>query len=333
MLLEYNLEVMIMEARAELSRQIMPFVHEGAAIQIQCILSNFHITSGKQRFSTANTISAVAKRFLCAKKIDGLSPKTLNNYEYALAIFAQQVHIPVSKINADDIRAYITFLTDKGLKKSSLQTNINILRSFFSWLTNEDIIKKSPMLRINSLKVNRKKTRHGLSADELEQLRDACNSYREKALVEFFVSSGCRLSEVAGIELSTLNFQERSVSVCGKGDKTRTVFFSSKAKLMIGIYLSQRSGGASLFASEKAPFQGLKGRTIQKIISNIGARAKLRPIHPHLLRHTFATNALNSGMDITVIQRLLGHEDVGTTQIYASVSNDTIRYEYDKVIT
>jgi len=326
-----------MNAKNELSNKLLELWMEdtppSAPMQkIQSILQDYSIT--KEVDVGRSNLKKRITYFLGAKRIDGLSAKTIENYRFTLNTFAAQVNKHVAKITTDDIRAYISYLTDeRHLKESSLQTHINTLRTFFGWLHVEGVIKKNPMLKIKSIKLDRKRTRRALSAEELERLRNACKNYKEKTLVEFLVSSGCRLSEAANIDLSTINFHERSVKVIGKGNKERTVYFSVRAKLMIEEYVKQRKGGAALFASIKRPYPPMKPRGIQQALQNIGEQAGLpKRVHPHLLRHTFATHALNCGMDITVIQRLLGHEDISTTQIYASISQETVRHEYDKFV-
>lgn len=202
------------------------------------------------------------------------------------------------------------------------------------WLYTEEKIKKNPMLKIRSLKLDKKNARQALSVEELERLRDACKGYREKALVEFLVSTGCRLSEVANLKVADLNFADRSVMVIGKGDKDRVVFFSVRARLMLQEYIKERKGGDGLFVSTKTPYLPLKQRAIQRIIAGISERAGLASrVHPHLLRHTFATHALNAGMDVTAIQRRLGHEDISTTQIYAAMNEDVIKHQYNKYVS
>ena len=300
--------------------------------ELKVLLDGYCITREpvRERSNLKKQISA----FLTAKKIDGLSHKTLKNYREMLTSFHSQVDKHITKITTDDIRTYIGYLADeRRLKDSSIQTHINTLRSFFSWLDMEDIIKKNPMRKIKSLKIDRMKARRPLTPEELEQLRDGCCSYKEKALVEFLVSSGCRLNVVTGIRIDQIDWQSRSVVVLGKGHKERTVYFSVRAKLMLREYLSCRKGGEALFASTRKPYAAMSPRAVEKALQRIGERAgETRRIYPHLMRHTFATNALHGGMDITIIQHLLGHSDPKTTLIYAELRPDAIRYAYEKVI-
>lgn len=324
-----------MTARHELAKRLVSLVSDGEAVTLETlekVLKEYTITK-----ETEDEKSDLKKRinyYLGAKRIDGLSPRTLANYRYTLEMFAQRMNKSVSKITTDDIRGYITYLSnDRKLSETSLQTHISVLRAFFGWLHTEEKIKKNPMMKIRSLKLDKKNARQALSVEELERLRDACKGYREKALVEFLVSTGCRLSEVAQLRVEDINFAERTVVVTGKGDKDRMVFFSVRARLMLQEYIKERKGGDGLFVSSKTPYEPLKPRAIQRIIHALSERAGLEArVHPHLLRHTFATHALNSGMDVTVIQQLLGHENIATTQIYAAMNEDMIKHQYNKYV-
>lgn len=324
-----------MNAKTELAKRLIAMVSTDMATSAEAIngiLKDYNIS--REAEEEKSDLSKRIIYYLGAKRIDGLSPQTLKNYKYTLEMFAQRVSKSVSKITTDDIRAYITYLGDsRELKETSLQTHINTLRAFFGWLHTEEKIKKNPMLKIRSLKLDKKNARQALSVEELERLRDACTGYREKALVEFLVSTGCRLSEVARLHIDDLNFNDRTVLVTGKGDKDRQVYFSVRARLMLQEYIKQRKGGTGLFVSSKTPYELLKQRAIQRIVHTVSERAGLSGrVHPHLLRHTFATLALNSGMDVTVIQRLLGHEDIATTQIYASMNEEVVKHQYNKYV-
>jgi len=321
-----------MDAKQELTQKLCLLCPD-AAEQINEALAGFTIAkdTGKERSNLKKRIES----FIIAKKIDGLSAKTLKNYREMLTAFSVKVDKHVTKINTDDIRGYIGYLSEeRRLKDSSIQTHINTLRSFFSWLDIEDVIKKNPMRKIKSLKLDQKKTRRPLTQEELEQLRDGCKTYKQKALVEFLVSTGCRLGEVVGIKIDKIDWQSRSVVVLGKGNKERTVYFSVRTKLMLQAYLSARKGGDALFASSRAPYVPMSPRAIQKALQKIGdgTKGRRRRLHPHLMRHTFACNAINSGMDLAVIQHLLGHTDPKTTLIYAELSPRMVKYEYEKLI-
>lgn len=324
-----------MTARHELAKRLISMVSAGEPITMDAlneILKGYTIL--READEEKSDLKKRISYYLGAKRIDGLSPRTLANYKYTLDMFSERVNKSVSKITADDIRGYISYLSEaRGLRETSLQTHISVLRAFFSWLLMEERIKKNPMLKIRSLKLDKKNARQALSVEELERLRDACKGYREKALVEFLVSTGCRLSEVAQLNVADLDFNNRSVMVTGKGNKERPVYFSIRARLMLQEYIKERKGGEGLFVSSKTPYLPLKPRAIQRIIHGLSVRAGLDArVHPHLLRHTFATHALNSGMDVTAIQQLLGHENISTTQIYAAMNEDVIRHQYNKYV-
>ena len=324
-----------MNAKTELIKRLSDTFSGGTPLTAEAltaIMKGYNIT--RESDETRSDLRRRIKYYLGAKKIDGLSERTLKNYKANLESFAAKVEKSTAKITTDDIRGYIAYLDEtRHLKETSLQTHINTLRAFFGWLTVEEKIKKNPMAKIKSLKLDKKGARQALSVEELERLRDACVTYREKALIEFLVSSGCRLSEVAQLNASDLDPIGRTVRVTGKGDKDRQVYFSVRARLMIEEYMMQRKGGTGLFVSSKAPYEPLKPRAIQRMVRAISLRAGLdKRVHPHLLRHTFATLALNGGMDIAVIQRLLGHENIATTQIYAEMSDETIRHQYNKYV-
>ena len=230
-----------MDTKKELVERLSVLM-PGMAEEIASIIGEYRISRepSRERGGLDRKVAA----FLAAKKIDGLSPKTLKNYREMLGAFAAKVEKPVTRIDSDDIRGYIAYLAqERELKDSSIQTHVNTLRSFFSWLDQEDAIKRNPMRKIKSIKLDKLQARRPLTPEELERLRDGCCTYREKALVEFLVSSGCRLSETVGIRVDQIDWRERSVEVLGKGGKRRVVYFSVRAALMIQAYM-ERVGAA-----------------------------------------------------------------------------------------
>lgn len=271
--------------------------------------------------------------FIAGKRIEGLSPKTLKNYFLYLKKFACALNKDVDQVTTEDIRGYLGNLL---MKDSSMQTVVATLRSFFSWLHREEIVRRNPMNRIPSPKKSKRKMRKALTAEELEQLRQATATKRERALVEMFFSTGCRLSEVAHIRLSDIDFRDRSIRVLGKGGKERLVYFSVRAQLLILDYLNNRNSacGDALFCNTRAPHGPMCPRSMQKCIKEIGERAGLaQTAHPHKLRHTMAVLAHNNGMAITVLQKILGHEYLSTTQIYADINMTNVRHEYERYVS
>ena len=214
------------------------------------------------------------------------------------------------------------------------------LNSFFGWITKEELISKNPMLRIASIRET-KKVRQPFTEEELERLRQSAGSARNKCIVEFLYSTGCRVSEMCGINRDDLNFTDSQVLVLGKGKKYRMVYFSARCKVLLQEYLGQRQDSESaLFVSDyegfrskkEAPVGRLSMSGVEDMIRKIGKRAGIKDVHPHRFRRTAATLALKRGMRITDVQRMLGHSDIKTTTIYAITSDEEVKREHEKYI-
>lgn len=267
--------------------------------------------------------------FLASKRIEGRSEKTLYNYRLILQKFSQRIIKPISTVNIMDIRVYLA-ATTRGLKPCTINSIMSCLKAFFTWLEYEEYIPKNPTIKLKPFKTP-KRIRKSLTVEELEKLRDACKTSRERSLVEFLFSTGLRVSEVVQTNIDDLHFGDNnSLRVIGKGDKEREVYFSPKAKLYLEKYIAGRMDNSpALFVSKRYPYSRIGARSIEKEIAKIAERAGFRkPVFPHLLRHTMATLAIQSGAKLTTIQHLLGHEDPSTTQIYAETSLDEIKHEY-----
>ncbi len=326
-----------MDARKTLSNSIARILRANKINIPNSVADKLNALLGKYDINRAGastgTLADHIKRFISAKRVDGLSPKTLIDYNQQLTRFSLRVNKITERITADDVRSYITAAYDRGLKDTTVCTIINTLKSFYSWLYAEDIIKMNPMLRIKSAHIDKKHLRKALSYEDIEMLRLNCQTKRDKAIFEVFYSSGCRLSELLNLNKSDVDFNECSLRVIGKGNKERVTFISPKAKIVLLDYLaSRKDDGNALFVSKTKPYGRLKTRTIQRDIERIGKCANIKRVHPHLLRHSFASHALTSGMDITIIQQILGHDRIDTTQIYAKVSNASIKHAYSKLM-
>lgn len=294
-------------------------------------LENYSLVSNETSLMASDLPEKITF-FLGLKSIEGKSDKTIQRYSDELTMFARYIVKPAAQITINDIRRYFALIkSEREYQNITINGKMAVLRSFFGTLYKEEIIPKDPSVRLKNIKVDVKNLREHLTVEELEKLRNACKDIREKTLVEFLYSTGVRVSEAAeGFELSDINWSENSVKVLGKGNKIRTVYFSVKCKLYVQEYLEKRKGNSdSLFLTERSPYSPLTKSGIEKIIKKIALRTDIKKdISPHVLRHTMATHALQRGMDIVMIQQLLGHEELNTTQIYAKVNDNKLKLAY-----
>lgn len=297
-------------------------------------LSDYTLLSSETSLMTTDLPEKI-KYFTCLKQLEGLSKLSLQRYEDELSMFGRYIMKPVNQITINDIRRYFALIqSEREYQKITINGKMAVLRSFFGTLYKEEIIEKDPSVRLKNIKVDVKNLREHLTAEELEILRNACINIREKAIVDFLYSTGCRVSEVTEVKISDLDWNINSLKVHGKGDKYRTVYFSIKCKLYLKEYIANRTDENDyLFVSERKPHNKLVKSGIEKLIKRIAVRTSIKKsISPHILRHTFATLALQRGMDITVIQQLLGHTEIGTTQIYAKIETKQLQIAYEKFI-
>ncbi len=261
------------------------------------------------------------KLFLAGKRLEGISPLTLKGYELELRIFSRHVPKATSEITTADIRIYLSEF--ERLKTSSISKRLSVLKSMFGWLTAEGIILKDVTKQIKPPKKEQRVPK-ALTIEELEMIREACASPRERALVEVLYATGGRLSEIQKMNRGDINYQSMSVLVVGKGNKERPVYFSFKALYHLKKYLMRRTDTVdALFVTERKPYRRLSDRGIQREVKIIADRSEVKKnVHPHIFRHTFATLMLNNGADLVAVQGLLGHSDPGTTQIYATLTDE-----------
>lgn len=296
------------------------------------ILENYHvgkIENDPERYDLRRNI----ERFLLDKERQGLSPLTISSYRWQLTMFGDYMDKRIQDIEREDIMAFFDYRAKSKKVKSmtTLETIRSILRVFFEWAVDEQLIEESPMMRIRPFKLPKPMAK-ALTVEELEMMREACDTPREKALVDMLYSTGCRLSEIADLNIEDIDWNNKSIKVIGKGSKERLVFFSVRASIYLKNYLDYRNDDCeALFVTERRPYRRLSKRGIQREIERVGIRAGInRRVHPHMLRHTFATLMLNKGCPMSVVQELLGHDDLATTQTYAKVTHENKHRNYEK---
>lgn len=271
--------------------------------------------------------------FLDAKKIEGCSERTLLYYGTTLEHFFSCVTDPVRRISTEQIRCYLADY--QKINNCSNATVDNIRRnisSFFSWMEEEDHILKSPMRRIHKIKTT-KQVKEVISDEVIEKLRDSCTCRRDLAMLDLLYSTGMRVGELVKLNISDVNFEERECIVFGKGDKERRVYFDAKAKLHLQNYLAERKDdNPALFVTLDSPHSRLKISGVEIRLRELGRDAEVGRIHPHKFRRTMATRAIDKGMPIEQVQKILGHSQIDTTMQYAIVNQNNVKSAHRKFI-
>lgn len=275
----------------------------------------------------------LVESFLSAKKIEGCSEKTLKYYHATIQSMLDEIKKDVKHIVTDDIRCYLTeYQANKKSSKTTIDNIRRILSSFFSWLEDEDYILKSPVRRIHKVKTgtNIKET---YSDEALEVMRDNCVELRDLAIIDMLASTGMRVGEMVLLNREDVDFNERECVVFGKGNKERIVYFDARTKIHLQNYLSKRKdNNPALFVSLKAPYDRLKIGGVEARLRNLGKQLGLNKVHPHKFRRTLATMAIDKGMPIEQLQKLLGHSKIDTTLQYAMVKQSNVKIAHRKYI-
>lgn len=299
-------------------------------VRIEEIMSNYNVLR-KSDQDIENDLLDKIQLFISAKKIEGLKEKTLEGYKIELGMFAIHINKATVLISTVDIRQFLA--SNPKWQMSTVDRKLSVLKSFFGWMVAEEMLLRNPTSKIKPPK-KPKRLPKALSVEELEIIRDACESIRERALVEVLYSTGCRLSEIMNMRKTDVNFQEMNARVIGKGDKERIVYLSIKAMHQLKKYLLSRGDDCPyLFVTERKPHRQMADRTIERIVDKVKSRTDLtKKITPHVFRHTLATHAMDNGADLSDVQQLLGHEDPSTTLVYASVSEERKRQAHKRVV-
>lgn len=280
-----------------------------------------------------NDINILLDSFISAKKIEGCSDKSMHYYKRTIELFSESVALPITQITTMHIRDYLVQYQNQHLcSKVTIDNMRRILSSFFAWLEDEDYIVKSPVRRIHKVKTE-SYVKDTLSDEDLEKMRDCSSSLRDLAMLDLLISTGIRVGELVGINRSDLNFQERQCVVFGKGNKERLVYFNARAKIHLEAYLRERTDdNPALFVSLYAPFERLQISGVERRIKLLGAKARIKGVHPHKFRRTMATMAIDKGMPIEQVQRLLGHVRIDTTLHYAMVNQTNVKLSHRKYL-
>ena len=304
--------------------------------KLDLIFSNYEVSMNendeiKREYSVPETIQS----YLITKKIAGLSEKTLYLYNIVLNDFFAKVRKINEDVTSNDIKVYLyKYQENTNISNRTLDTRRTILSSYFGWLAAEEYISKNPSINIAPIKYERIHKKPMTQMD-LEKIRNACETSRERAIVELLYSTGARVSELEHLNISDVDFENKEVVLFGKGSKHRVSYLNAKAEVALKKYLEEREDeNEALFVYSKKPYDRLQKSGIELIIKNIESRTDGINIHvtPHIFRHTTATEALDRGMSVVEVSKLLGHARLETTMEYINTNSNSIKNSYQKSI-
>lgn len=272
--------------------------------------------------------------FLSAKRVEGRSEKSLSYYSKTIHKMCDEIGKDVRRITTDDLREYLSgYQSSHNSSKVTIDNIRRILSSFFGWLEDEDYIVKSPVRRIHKVKSG-SVVKDTYTDEELELMRDSCEESRDLALIDMLSSTGMRVGEIVLLNRNDIDFKERECKVFGKGDKERIVYFDARTKMHLSKYLNERKDdNEALFVSLKSPHNRLSIGAIEARLRGIRLNVGIDNVFPHKFRRTLATTAIDKGMPIEQLQRLLGHQRVDTTLMYAMVKQNNVKQAHKKYIS
>jgi site-specific recombinase XerD len=260
--------------------------------------------------------------------VEGKSPKTIQRYKYILERMMNAIQIPTRQISVYDIRNYLSAEKQRGISDNTLEGIRQIFSAYFGWLHREGMITMNPVGNIGTIK-HRKKVKDIFSEVDVELMKKACKTNRDLAIVTFLLSTGCRVSEMTGLNRNSVDLTKLECKVIGKGDKERIVYLSQVAGMFLEKYLNDRKDeDECLFRSKLG--NRISTGMVRKMLKAIEKKSGVKNVHPHKFRRTLATNLIKHGMPIEEVAAILGHDKLDTTMQYVVLDKSAIKNAYQK---
>lgn len=323
------------EIVSEVVQQMLPYLDNVGVKKLQEILEHtlFYYEVSAAPVEREDDSEELVNAFLSAKRIEGCSEKTLKYYQTTIEAMLSDVQKSLRHITTEDLRNYLTsYQKRKNLSRVTVDNVRRILSSLFAWLEDEDYILKSPVRRIHKVKTATS-IKETYTDESLELMRDGCTELRDLAMIDMLASTGMRVGEMVLLNRDDINFADRECVVFGKGDKERVVYFDARTKIHLQNYLESRTDTCpALFVSLRSPHERLKIGGVEVRLRKLGQELGIQKVHPHKFRRTMATMAIDKGMPIEQLQRLLGHSKIDTTLQYAMVKQSNVKLAHKKYI-
>lgn len=266
------------------------------------------------------SVDDLIKRFETSKRLMGIKDTSLCQYTLEVRMLAKNMSKPLNQLTTTDIKDYLSrYRSEHSISMVTIQNKLRFLSSFFEYMVDDGYITKNPIKGIGRILVE-KRIKKAFTAEDLARIRDSCRTLRDRALVEFLYSTGCRVSECTALQVKDIDFRTDELIVFGKGHKERVCYLNRTAKNYLREYLRSRDAvhDAPLFCHTRMDAR-LTSRAVELILKDIGQRAGVENVHPHRFRRTFATDLWKAGVPVETIRILMGHTNIATTLRYIDI--------------
>ena len=264
--------------------------------------------------------------YLNALKVQGRSQKTVDRYKFVIEKMLKEIKVPAGRVTVYHLRQYLAGMKERGIAESTMEGQRQIFSAFYNWLQRESLIEKNPTANLGAIKVPKKQ--RGIYSDiDIAKLNGACKCTRDRAIIAFLASTGCRISEALGLDRDSVDLERLECIVHGKGNKERRVYMSPIAGMLIREYLETRKD------DNPALFIGLRNERLQPngaryMLNETAKRAGVDHVHPHKFRRTLATEMARRGMAIQEVSAILGHASLDVTMSYVVLDDENIKNSY-----
>ena len=324
----------LIQLKKKILESIKPYVVKKYNKEIQTALDSCFVNIEIKELVDGNPMSNIdaLNMFISAKRIEGCSERSLRYYMAVLKAMFKTVTKNYLVIDTEDIRNYLSrYRESNNISKITIDNVRRVVSTFFTWLESEDYITKSPTRRIHKVRTG-KTVKDTYSDEMLERIRNEAKTIRDRAIIDFMFSTGVRVGELINLNKDEINFECKECVVLGKGNKQRKVYFDAKTKMEIIEYLNTRNDdNNALFVSLNYPYNRLQISGVEIMLRKIGQKVHCI-VHPHKFRRTLATKAIDKGMPIEQVQKMLGHQKIDTTLEYAMVDENNVKISHRKYL-
>lgn len=266
--------------------------------------------------------------YVSAMKIQGRSEKTIARYSYLIKRMVDSIKVPTREITVYHLRRYLSSEKERGLSDRTLEGMRQVFSAYFNWLQREGLITTNPVANLGAIKYQ-KKIKEVYTDIDLERMKFGCKSLRDRAIVAFLNSTGCRISEMAQLNRSDIDINNLECIVNGKGNKQRTVYLDQVTGMLISEYLKTRKDILPALFIGKGT-ERISPQGVRSMLKNLSKETSVSHVHPHKFRRTLATNLIRHGMPIQEVAAILGHDKLDTTMQYVVLDKNDIKHSYRK---